>query len=127
MTSLQPPRYKFLTLARQGNDSLLLNVELRTGDKSRDITTGTVVGVMITRPDFTEGLPEMEITWPYVPQMASLKTFPSWKEDFIEFALGRSPMMTCVFVTKITVVFILGLDYFATTMQLWIWDASCYD
>lgn len=127
MTSLQPPRYKLLMLVRQGDDSLLLNVELQTGDKSHDVTTGTVVGVTITRPDFTEGLPKMEFTWPYVPQMASLETFPAWKEEFIELALSRSPLTTCVFVTKITVVFILGLDYFVTTMQLWIWDAACYD
>jgi hypothetical protein len=78
-------------LARQDDDSLLVKVELRTEDKSRLVTTDTGVAVTITRPDVTEGLPEREMTQPYVPQMASVETFPVLKEEFVELALGRSP------------------------------------
>jgi hypothetical protein len=94
--------------ARQGDDSL--NGELRTSDRSRLVTKDTCIAVTIVRPDITEGLPEREMARLYVPQMTSVETLPVLKEEFVELALGPSPLTTWVFVTKIIDEFILGLD-----------------
>lgn len=64
----------------------------------------------IVRLDITAGLPERELTRPYVLQMVSGKTVPILKEALVELTLGQCPLTTWLFVTKVTDEFILGLD-----------------
>jgi hypothetical protein len=68
-------------LTKEGDDNL--NTE---GDKSCLMTVDTGTSVTV-RPDIPAGLPEKELTWPHVLQMASGKT-SILKESLIEFTLG---------------------------------------
>jgi hypothetical protein len=102
------PHYTLVISARQGDDSL--NVELWTGDKSRLVIMDTGIEVTIARPGITEGVPEREMVRPYFPQINSVGYFPFLKEEFVELALGRSSLTTCLFFNKITDELILWLD-----------------
>jgi predicted aspartyl protease len=66
--------------------------------------------VTVARPHIVEGLPEMELSRPYVLQTASGETIPVVKEAQVELTLGRRTLRIWVLVADITDDFILGLD-----------------
>jgi hypothetical protein len=76
-------------LVREGDDSL--NAE---GNKSCLMTIDTRASVTIARPDINAGLPERELTGPYILQMTSEGTFSLLKEALIEFTLGWCSLTT---------------------------------
>jgi hypothetical protein len=70
----------------------------------------TGVSVTIARPDTVAGLPETELSRPYVLQTASGATTPVVEEERVELTLGLRTLRIWVFVTYITDDFFLGLD-----------------
>jgi hypothetical protein len=66
--------------------------------------------VTIARPDIVAGLPERELSRPYVLQTPSGEKIPVVKEARVELTLGRRCLGIWGFVADITDDFILGLD-----------------
>jgi hypothetical protein len=62
------------------------------------------------REEFAAGLPERELSQPYVLQTASGETLPVVKEAHVELTMGRRTLRSWVFVADIADDFILGLD-----------------
>jgi hypothetical protein len=59
----------------------------------------------------SRGLPERELSQPYVLQTASFETRPVMKEAHVELTMGQRTLRSCVFVADIADDFILGLDF----------------
>jgi hypothetical protein len=74
--------------------------------------------VTVARPDIVVGLPERELSRPYVLQTASGETMPVVKEAHVELTMGLRTLRIWVFVDDIKDEFILGLDL------LRVFDAS---
>jgi hypothetical protein len=47
------------------------------------MTIDTRASMTFTRPDFTEGLPERELSQPYILQITLMKTLPTLKEMLV--------------------------------------------
>lgn len=73
--------------SRKDNDSL--SAEGWVGGKSYLVTIGTGAPISTARLDITAGLPKMELTRPYIQQMASVETHPVLKEALVELILGK--------------------------------------
>jgi hypothetical protein len=73
-----------------------------------NIDTGAYATVAI--PDIVAGLPERELSQPYVLQTASGETIPVRKEAHVELTMGQRSLRSWVFVANIKDDFILGLD-----------------
>jgi hypothetical protein len=69
----------------------------------------TRVPVTIVRPDITRGLPERDLSTPFVLQMASREILPIMKGVLVKLTLGQLPLTTWVLVTNITDEFTQGL------------------
>jgi predicted aspartyl protease len=74
------------------------------------VTIDTGASATVARPDIVAGLPERELSRPYVLQTASGETMPVVKEARVELTIGRRTLRSWVFVADITDDFILGLD-----------------
>jgi hypothetical protein len=74
------------------------------------VTIDTGASATVARPDIVAGLPERELSRPYVLQMASGETIPVVKEACVELTIGQRTLRSWVFVADITDNFILGLD-----------------
>jgi hypothetical protein len=79
-------------------------------EKPCRVTIDTGASVTVARPDIVAGLPERELSRPYVLQTAFCETIPVVKEARVEVTTGRHTLRSWVFVADITDDFILGLD-----------------
>jgi hypothetical protein len=117
--SLLPPHYTPNILVREGDDSL--NAE---GNKSCLMTIDTRASVTITRPNITAGLPERELTGPYILQMTSGGDLLSLEGSINRIYPGMVlPDNLSVCVTRITNEMILVLD--VPTVYLWTCGTMC--
>jgi hypothetical protein len=91
MPSLLSLCYAISVSARRGNGSLNAKGWIR--DKSCPVTTDTA-SLMIIRPDITTGLPERELTQPYVLETVSGETLTVLKGVLVELTLQRHPQQT---------------------------------
>jgi hypothetical protein len=66
--------------------------------------------VTIARPDIAKGWPEGKLNQCYGLETASGESLPILKEALVKLTLGQSPKSIWVFVTEITLAFILDLD-----------------
>jgi hypothetical protein len=73
------------------------------------VTIDTGASATVARSDIVAGLPERELSQPYVLQTASGETIPV-VEAHVELTMGRSALRSWVFVADIKDDFILGLD-----------------
>jgi predicted aspartyl protease len=78
-------------------------------EKPCRLTIDTGASATVARPDIVAGLPERELSRPYVLQTASGETIPVVKEAHVELTMGRRTLRSWVFVADIK-DFILGLD-----------------
>jgi hypothetical protein len=106
--SITPPRFTIKVLAEWAKGSL-------TADGWRQerpcrVTIDTEASATVARPDIVAGLPERELSRPYMLQTASGKTIPVVKEARVELTMGRRTLRSWVFVVDIADDFILGLD-----------------
>jgi predicted aspartyl protease len=74
------------------------------------VTIDTGASATVARPDIVAGLPERELSRPYVLQTASGETKPVAKEARVELTMGRRTLRSWVFVADIKDDSILGLD-----------------
>jgi hypothetical protein len=74
------------------------------------VTIDTGASATVARPDIVAGLPERELSRPYVLQTASGETIPVVKEAHVELTIGQRTLRSWVFDADITDDFILGLD-----------------
>jgi hypothetical protein len=74
------------------------------------VTIDTGASATVARPDIVAGLPERELSQPYVLQTASGETIPVVKEAHVELTMGRHTLRSWVFVADIKDDFNLGLD-----------------
>jgi predicted aspartyl protease len=74
------------------------------------VTIDTGPSATVARPDIVAGLPERELSRPYMLQTASGETIPVVKEARVELTIGRHTLRSWVFVADIADDFILGLD-----------------
>jgi hypothetical protein len=74
------------------------------------VTIDTGVSATVARPDTVAGLPERELSRPYVLQMASSETIPVVKEAYTELTMGWRTLRSWVLDADIKDDFILGLD-----------------
>jgi hypothetical protein len=74
------------------------------------VTIDTGASATVARPDIVAGLPERELSQPYVLQTASGETIPVMKEAHVELTMGRRTLRSWVFVADIKDDFILELD-----------------
>jgi predicted aspartyl protease len=74
------------------------------------VTIDTGASATVARPDIVAGLPERELSRPYVLQTASGETIPVVKEARVELTIGRRTLRSWVFVADIADDFVLGLD-----------------
>jgi predicted aspartyl protease len=74
------------------------------------VTIDTGASATVARPDIVAGLPERDLSWPYVLQTASGEMIPFVKEALVELTIGRRTLRSWVFVADITDDLILGLD-----------------
>jgi predicted aspartyl protease len=58
-------------------------------EKPCRVTIDTGASVTVARPDIVAGLPERELSRPYVLQTASGETIPVMKEARVELTIGR--------------------------------------
>jgi predicted aspartyl protease len=92
------------------------------------VTIDTGAYATVARPDIVAGLPERELSQPYVLQTASGETIPVVQEAHVELIMGRRTLRSWVFVADIKDDFILGLDIICVrTTRQWTQDAACYD
>jgi predicted aspartyl protease len=75
------------------------------------VTIDTGASATVARPDIVAGLPERELSRPYVLQTASGETILVVKEAHVELTMGRRTLRSWVFVADIKDDFILGLDF----------------
>jgi hypothetical protein len=61
------------------------------GDKPC-VTIFTRASMSIARPDNAAGLPKRKLSWPYIPQIASGKTFAILNEALVKLTLRQSPI-----------------------------------
>jgi hypothetical protein len=106
--SIEPPRYAVKVLAEWAEGSLLADGWVQ--EKPCRVTIDTEASATVARPDVVAGLPERELSQPYVLQTASGGTIPVMKEAHVELTMGRRPLSCWVFVADIKDDFILGLD-----------------
>jgi predicted aspartyl protease len=107
-SSITPPRFALKVLAKWAKGSLTADGWIQ--EKPCRVTIDTGASVTIARPDIVEGLPEKELSRPYVLQTASGETIPVVKEARVELTIGRRTLRSWVFIAYITDDFILGLD-----------------
>jgi predicted aspartyl protease len=74
------------------------------------VTIDTGASATVARQDIVAGLPERELSRPYMLQTASGETIPVVKEAHVELTMGRRTLRSWVFVADIKDDFILGLD-----------------
>jgi hypothetical protein len=70
------------------------------------VTIDTGASATVARPDVVAGLPERELSQPYVLR----ETIPVFKEAHVELTMGRRTLRSWVFVADIKDDFVLGLD-----------------
>jgi predicted aspartyl protease len=95
-------------LAEWAKGSLTADVWIQ--EKPCRVTIDTGASSTVARPDIVAGLPERELSRPYVLQTASGETILVVKEARVELTIGRRTLRSWVFVADITNDFILGLD-----------------
>jgi predicted aspartyl protease len=66
------------------------------------VTIDTGASVTVARPDIVAGLPERELSRPYVLQTASGETIPVVQEARVELTIGWHTLRSWVFVADIT-------------------------
>jgi predicted aspartyl protease len=106
--SITPPRFTVKVLAEWAKGRLTADGWIQ--EKPCRVTIDTGAPATVTRPDIVAGLPERELSRPYVLQMASGETIPVVKEARVELTIGRRTLRSWVFVADIKDDFILGLD-----------------
>jgi predicted aspartyl protease len=106
--SIKPPRYAVKVLDEWAKGSLSADGWVQ--EKPCWVTIDTGASATVARPDIVAGLPERELSQPYVLQTASGETIPVVKEAHVELTMGRRTLRSCVFVADIADDFILGLD-----------------
>jgi predicted aspartyl protease len=74
------------------------------------VTIDTGASETVARPDVVAGLPERELSQPYVLQTASGETMPVMKEAHVKLTIGQRTLRSWVFVADIADDLILGLD-----------------
>jgi predicted aspartyl protease len=79
-------------------------------EKPCRVTIDTGASATVARPDIVAGLPERELSRPYVLQTASGETIPIVREAHVELTMGRRTLRSWVFIADIKDDFILGLD-----------------
>jgi hypothetical protein len=79
-------------------------------EKPCRVTIDTGASATVDRPDIVAGLPERELSRPYVLQTESGETIPVVTEAFVDLTTGRRTLRSWVFVADITDDFILRLD-----------------
>jgi hypothetical protein len=79
-------------------------------EKPYTVTMETGASATVARPDIVAGLPERELSRPYVLQAASGETIPVVKEAHVELTMGLRTVRSWVFVADIKDEFILRLD-----------------
>jgi predicted aspartyl protease len=107
-SSITPLRFTLKVLAKWAEGSLTADVWIQ--EKPCRVTVDTGAYVTVVRPDIVAGLPERELSRPYVLQTAYGETIPVVKETHVELTLGRRTLRSWVFVADITDDFIVGLD-----------------
>jgi hypothetical protein len=108
-SSIKPPRYAVKVLAEWAKGSLIANGWVQ--GKPCRVTINTGASATVARPDIVAGLPERELSQPYVLQTASGETMPVVKETHVELTLGQRTLRSWMFVADIKDDFILGLDF----------------
>jgi predicted aspartyl protease len=114
--SIKPPRYAVKVLAEWAKGSLIADGCIQ--ERPCRVTIDTGASATVTRRDIVAGLPERELSQPYMLQTASGETIPAMKEAHVELTMGQRALRGWVFVADIADDFILGLDI------LWASDAS---
>jgi hypothetical protein len=107
-SSITHPRFTVKVLAEWGKGSLTADGWIQ--ERPCPVTIDTAASATVARPDIVAGLPEMELSRPYVLQTASGETLPVVKEAHVELTIGRRTLRRWVFVADITDDFILRLD-----------------
>jgi hypothetical protein len=79
-------------------------------EKPCRVTIDTGASATVARSDIVAGLPERELSRPYVLQTASGETIPVVKEAHVELTMGRRTLRSWVFIADIKDDFILGPD-----------------
>jgi hypothetical protein len=104
---IKPPLYAVKLLAEWDKGSLIADGWVQ--EKPCWVTIDTGTSATVARPDIIVGLPERELSQPYVLQTAFGETMPVVKEAHVELTMGRRTLRSWVFVADIKDDFILGL------------------
>jgi predicted aspartyl protease len=105
---IKPPRYAVKVLAEWAKGSLIADGWVQ--EKPYRVTIDTGASATVARPDIVAGLPERELSQPYVLQTASGETMPVVKEAHVELTMGQRTLRSWVFVADMADAFIMGLD-----------------
>jgi predicted aspartyl protease len=106
--SITPPRFTVKVLAEWAKGRLTADGWIQ--EKPCRVTIDTGASATVAIPDIVAGLPERELSRPYMLQTASDETIPVVKEAHVELTIGRCTLRSWVFVADIMNNFILGLD-----------------
>jgi predicted aspartyl protease len=105
---IKPPRYAVKVLAEWAKGSLIADGWIQ--ERPCRVTVDTGASATVARPDIVAGLPERELSRPYVLKTASGETMPVMKKAHVELTMGQRTLRSWVFVADIADDFILGLD-----------------
>jgi hypothetical protein len=106
-SSITPPRFTLKVLAKWAKGSLSADGWIQ--EKPCRVTIDTGASVTVARPDIVAGLPESELSRPYVLQTVSGE-IPVVKEAHVTLTIGRRTLRSWVFIADITDDFILEQD-----------------
>jgi predicted aspartyl protease len=88
VSPIKPPRYAVKVLAEWAKGSLI--ADGRIHEIPCRVTIDTGAAATVARRDIVAGLPERELSQPYVLQTASGETMPNRKEAHVELTWGSA-------------------------------------